>query len=217
VKTVIICAGGPEEELIPLASSAEGDVRYIGADRGTVHLLNAGIMPETAIGDFDSVSADEMAAIERAGCRIERWPAEKDETDTELALEAALSLAPDRVIVTGVTGGRLDHMYSALQLLGRYTLAHRGTEWLLANRQNEMRVLIPGVSRVERRADFRYLSFFPMTGSVDGLSLTGVKYEVDDEPMQFGDTRFTSNEITDTFCTITIRTGICLMVRSSDS
>ncbi|GKV67755.1 thiamine pyrophosphokinase [Sporosarcina sp. NCCP-2716] len=217
MKTVIICAGGPEEELIPLASFADEGVQFIGADRGTVHLLKAGIIPAAAIGDFDSVSTEEMKAIEDAGCRIERWPAEKDETDTELALEAALSLAPDRVIITGVTGGRLDHMYSALQLLGRYTLRYRGTEWVLANRQNEMRVLPPGVTRVERSGAFPYLSLFPMTMTAEGLSLAGVKYEVEEETIHFGDTRFTSNEITAPFCTITIRTGICLMVRSSDS
>ncbi|WJY28779.1 thiamine diphosphokinase [Sporosarcina trichiuri] len=217
MKTIIICAGGPEDELIPLAPFAEEDACFIGADRGAVHLLKAGITPAAAIGDFDSVTAEEFAAIEASGCPVDRWPAEKNETDTELALQTALQMDPGRVIITGVTGGRLDHMFSAIQLLGRYAALQTGTELLLANRQNEMRILHAGSSEANRNAAYPYLSFFPLTETVEGLTLRGVKYEVTGETMHFGDTRFTSNEILGPSCTISFRTGICLMVRSSDS
>ncbi|REB09714.1 thiamine diphosphokinase [Sporosarcina sp. BI001-red] len=217
MKTIIICAGGPEEEVIPLALFLEENTQFIGADRGTLQLLDAGIAPLAAVGDFDSVSKEEMKRIEATGCCIEKRPPEKDETDTELALNLAYSQNPDKIILTGVTGGRLDHMYSAVQLLVRNARLKPSIQLILANRQNELTLLQQGTHIFKRNEQFPYLSFFSMTGVVRGLTLTGVKYEVYFEDIHLGDTRFTSNEIVEPSCTISMQEGICLMVRSSDS
>lgn len=217
MKTVIICAGGPEEERIPLAPFIDSETRFIGADRGTMQLLDAGIIPTAAVGDFDSVSEEEMKKIVDTNCFIERRPAEKDETDTELALDLAFSWEPEKIILTGVTGGRLDHMFSALQLLVRHLDGQKKTQLLIANQQNELMLLQKGTHQVQRDMKFPYLSFFSISEAVQGISITGVKYEVHSEDIDLGDTRFTSNEILKASCTISIQSGICLMVRSSDS
>lgn len=217
MKTIIICAGGPEEEVIPLALFSNDDTQFIGADRGALHLLNAGILPMAAVGDFDSVSEEEMKRIESTGCFIEKRSSEKDETDTELAITLAYSLNPERIILTGVTGGRLDHMFSAVQLLVRHARTIQSTQLVLANRQNELILLQEGTYHFEKDEQFPYLSFYSMTEEVKSLTLMGVKYEVFSEDLRLGDTRFTSNEIVAPSCTISMETGICLMVRSSDS
>ena len=217
MKTIIICAGGPEEEVIPLALFLDKDTQFIGADRGTLQLIEAGIDPLAAVGDFDSVSEEEMKRIEATGCFIEKRPPEKDETDTELAMNLAYSQNPDKIILTGVTGGRLDHMFSAVQLLVRNAGQKPSTQLILANRQNELTLLQKGTHIFKKNDQFPYLSFFSMTESVRGLTLTGVKYEVFLEEIHLGDTRFTSNEFVEPSCTISLQAGICLMVRSSDS
>lgn len=217
MKTVIICAGGPEEEIIPLAPFVNEETMFIGADRGTLHILRAGIIPDAAVGDFDSVSEEEMQQIESANCLIERRPPEKDETDTELALALACSWKPEKIILTGVTGGRLDHMFSALQLLVRHVVVMDAVQLTILNRQNELTLLQEGTHHVQRDDRFPYVSFFSVTESVRGITLSGMKYEVDAEGICLGDTRFTSNEIVRASCTISIGAGICLMVRSSDS
>ncbi|WP_025785102.1 thiamine diphosphokinase [Sporosarcina sp. D27] len=217
MKTIIICAGGPEEEIIPLALFLDEETEFIGADRGTLQLLDAGIVPLAAVGDFDSVCEEEMKRVEATGCVIEKRPPEKDETDTELALNLAYSKNPDKIILTGVTGGRLDHMFSAVQLLVRNAAQNPSTQLTLANRQNELTLLQKGPHIIRKNEQFPYLSFFSITEVVKGLTLTGVKYEVFSEDIHLGDTRFTSNEIIAPSCTISMKAGICLMVRSSDS
>ena len=217
MKTILICAGGPEEEIIPLAPFVTENSQFIGADRGTLYLLQEGISPDAAVGDFDSVSLLELATIEATGCILERRAPEKDETDTELALQLAYSWNPDRIILTGVTGGRLDHMFSALQLLVRHLEERQSSNLVIRNRQNELRLLTAGLYEVAHDENLAYLSFFSMNEPVKGLTLVGVKYEVNETDIQLGDTRFTSNEIVSPSCTISIQSGICLMVRSSDS
>lgn len=214
--TIIICAGGPEEEIIPLAPFVNEGFLFIGADRGTLRLLEEGISPDAAVGDFDSVTPKEMARIEETGCLLEKRMPEKDETDTELALQLAYSWNPERIILTGVTGGRLDHMFSALQLLIRQIDVTNAPQLIIANRQNELTLLKAGTYEIEHDPRFPYVSFFSVMETVRGFTLSGFKYEVMLQDIHLGDTRFTSNEVVSSFCTVSIKSGVCLIVRSSD-
>ncbi|MCM3742790.1 thiamine diphosphokinase [Sporosarcina luteola] len=217
MERIIICAGGPVGELPDLSAyKAEGTI-FIGVDRGTIHLLDQGIVPKEAIGDFDSVSEEEYCRIKESVERVYPFQTEKDETDTELAIDRAISYRPGEVVLTGVTGGRLDHFESALHLLYRMQIEHIEVSFRIRNAHNELSLLRPGVHRVKRAAQFPYISFFPFGSSVEGLTLTGFKYETVNERIDMGMTKFTSNEPISEVCTISFRQGICLMVRSSDS
>ena len=214
---VVICAGGPSEELADLAAFRTEGTIFIGVDRGALHLLDVGIVPNEAVGDFDSVSEEEFCRIQDDVERIDSFRSEKDETDTELAMARALAYHPKEVIITGVTGGRLDHYESALHLLFRMQVEHKNISFLICNAHNELTILRPGVHRLKRNATLPYVSFFPFGSDVDGLTLTGFKYETVNARMEMGMTKFTSNEPISEVCTISFRQGICLMVRSSDS
>ncbi|MFS0574269.1 thiamine diphosphokinase [Sporosarcina sp. 179-K 3D1 HS] len=217
MKIAIICAGGPESDVLDFNAFAEEDVLYVGADRGAVHLLNRGVIPDAAIGDFDSVTETEYKQIMESVSYMEKADSEKDETDTELAVLHALSYKPDCVILTGVTGGRLDHAEAALHLIYRLQEENKHIKFLIGNQTNEMSILRAGVHRVTRNERFPYISFFSFIGPVKKLTLTGFKYETVDAMLEMGSTRFTSNETASEVCTISFREGICLMVRSSDS
>ncbi|NYF24185.1 thiamine diphosphokinase [Sporosarcina sp. JAI121] len=217
MKYAVVCAGGPASEMADLTEFNKEDTVFIGADRGALHLLQMGIIPHEAVGDFDSVSQSEYDRIADSVHLIGRFRSEKDETDTELAVERALSYHPENIILTGVTGGRLDHMESALHLLYRLQKENRKIAFSICNATNELLILLPGTHQVKPESRFPYISFFPFGGGVTGLTLSGFKYETVDAVLETGMTLFTSNELVAEVCTISFHKGICLMVRSSDS
>lgn len=217
MKYAVVCAGGPESEIADLTEFHHKDTVFIGADRGALHLLQRGIIPLEAVGDFDSVTESEYEEIAAVVRIIGRFRSEKNETDTELAVDRALFYGPERVILTGVTGGRLDHMESALHLLYRLQTAHTHTSFSIRNGTNELSIITPGNYHVTPDDLFKYISFFSFGGAVTGLTLTGFKYEMVDAVLETGMTLFTSNELVEEVCTISLHEGICLMVRSSDS
>jgi thiamine pyrophosphokinase len=217
MKYAVVCAGGPDSEVADLTEFHQGDTVFIGADRGALHLLQRGITPLEAVGDFDSVSEGEYELIAASIQKIGRFRSEKDETDTELAVDRALSYGPDQVILTGVTGGRLDHMESALHLLYRLQTANKQIAFSIRNATNELSIVTAGNHQISPDDRFPYISFFSFGGTVKGLTLRGFKYETVDAVLETGMTLFTSNELATEVCTISFYEGICLMVRSSDS
>lgn len=210
---VVLTAGGPASELPDF--SLWPDALFIGVDAGTVTLLEKGITPEEAVGDFDSVTSAEYDKIRILFPGLERAAAEKDETDTELALEKAMSYHPETVIITGVTGGRLDHYMSALHAIYTFHQKYPKTRFLLINKQNRIRFLDPGSHEIKRDSRFRFISFYPFAQQVSGFNLSGFKYEVEDETIPFGSTRFISNELEQTG-TVSFIEGNCIMIESSD-
>ncbi|PID16460.1 thiamine diphosphokinase [Sporosarcina sp. P34] len=217
MKYAIVCAAGPIEEVVDLDEYIQEDTVYIGVDRGALYLLEKGIQPNEAVGDFDSVTDEQLKQINSNVEIVHRANEDKDETDTELAVQRALAYEPDYIILTGVTGGRLDHLQSALHLLYRMQAENRKVKFKIHNTTNDIRVMLPGVRRVKKDARYPYTSFFSFGPVVTGLTLTGFKYETVNERLEMGVTRFTSNETVADVCTISFREGICLMVRSSDS
>lgn len=215
MKYAVVCAGGPE--VAELKEFCKDETVFIGADRGAFHLLEKGIIPEEAVGDFDSVSIEEYKVIRESVHVVDRFRSEKDETDTELAVARALSYKPQYVILTGVTGGRLDHTEAALHLLYRLQVENPTIIFSIRNETNELSILLPKTYELTQQDRFPYVSFFPFGGRVTGLTLTGFKYETLDEIIETGMTKFTSNETASHICTISFREGICLMVRSSDA
>ncbi|MBZ5200259.1 thiamine diphosphokinase [Planomicrobium chinense] len=210
---VVVNAGGPVKELPDF--SLWPSASYIGVDAGTIVLLERGIQPAAAVGDFDSVSAAEMAKIKKLFPKLNQAAAEKDETDTELALEKAMEFSPDTVIVTGVTGGRLDHYMSALHAIYKYQEKFQDTSFVLVNRQNRIRFLAPGTHRIQPDLNYRYISFYPFAQEVRGFKLEKFKYEVDDEVIPFGSTRFISNEL-ETEGIVSFASGSCIVIESTD-
>ena len=194
MKYAVVCAGGPKHEVAELSSFHGDETVFIGADRGAVHLLEKGITPKEAVGDFDSISIEEYEQIKRAVKNISKFNAVKDEADTELAIERALSYKPEQVILTGVTGGRLDHSASALHLLYRLQIENPDISFSIINQTNEMSILLPTVHKLVRENRYPFVSFFSFGRKVTGLTLTGFKYETINETLDLGMTKFTSNE-----------------------
>jgi thiamine pyrophosphokinase len=89
---------------------SEGIDRVIAADGGARHAARLGLTVDLWVGDGDSLDDAHVASLEAAGVPIRRARTDKDETDAELALLAALERGPARITVLGALGGeRLDH------------------------------------------------------------------------------------------------------------
>lgn len=210
---VIIVAGGPAGELPDFSLWSE-DV-FIGADAGAITLLGRGIHPAAALGDFDSVSRSDFEKLKELLPNLEAASAEKDETDTEMALAKAVAFQPETVIITGVTGGRLDHYMSALHAIYAYHLKYPAIQFLLVNKQNRIRFLQAGTHEIQRDGRYRFVSFYPFAEEVSGFTLSGFKYEVSEETIPFGSTRFISNEL-EGAGVVSIIEGNCIMIESAD-
>ena len=122
----IVMAGGefkPAPHLIDMLSTAE---LLVAADSGAVTLIALGFLPDVVVGDFDSVDQTVLDRIGAGGAEVRRYPMEKDASDTELAVAAALERGADDLIVMGALGGpRLDHMLANVMLLALPTLADK--------------------------------------------------------------------------------------------
>ena len=208
---VAICAGGPLNEV---AFSLQPH-KWIGVDRGAYNLIRQAIIPDAIVGDFDSVTASEFARISEAVQHVETFQAEKDETDTDLALLRALDWQPSEVWLTGVTGGRLDHQEAVLRSVYRMQQEFPHISFKIINPQNEMRFLLPNHQHLPTSI-YTYISFFAYGEDVCDVTLRGVKYETTNETIEMGTSRFTSNEIVTDNAYIEFTSGICLMIRSMD-
>ena len=115
MREVNIMVGGILE-LVPLDQlRTRANQIWIGVDYGATFLLDHGITPQVALGDFDSTPAPLLQRLEERGISLTTFPPEKDYTDTQLGVKRAfLDYQPDRVNIYGATGGRLDQLLSNL-------------------------------------------------------------------------------------------------------
>jgi thiamine pyrophosphokinase len=207
-----IVGGGPREFLPSLERFATDEVQWIGVDRGVIALLEAGMRPVKAFGDFDSISAEQLARLRSMLPDLDIWPAEKDQTDMEIALDwAAQQEGVTLIRLFGATGGRIDHFLGNVQLLVKYI--DRPIE--IVDRQNIVTAHLPGAYTVPKD-EHRYVSFVPISLEVKALTLQGFKYPLTNCHIQLGSTLCISNELIQSFGTFSFSEGILMMVRSKD-
>jgi thiamine pyrophosphokinase len=121
LETVVVVTGAAALEPAAVGAVAGAD-RIIAADGGLDHARAAGLVPDVLIGDLDSVTAEGLRWAE-ANIAVERHPADKAATDTELALHHAAAMQPQRIVLVAGRGDRLDHAIAAIGALGAPALA----------------------------------------------------------------------------------------------
>ncbi|TFE03537.1 thiamine diphosphokinase [Jeotgalibacillus sp. R-1-5s-1] len=212
---MIVLTGGSEISKELIHSFSHPRTRWAGIDRGTVNLLNEGITPEAAFGDFDSVTQQEWNLIEKTVNRIDRANPEKNMTDMEMALEWALDQQED-IVMIGVTGGRLDHFFGNIQLLLHDKVRKYQKSVKIMDDQNLISIHDPGEILIDNDHAYRYISVIPFSASIEGLTLIGVKYPLKDHRAVYGSTLTISNEIIEDHASISFQSGILMIVRSKD-
>ena len=115
--SALIVSGGmaPSKEI--LLRELKSSKIVICADSCAYHLFKYDMVPNVLIGDFDSISSEVLSLFKSEGCIVEKFPPEKDFTDTEIAIEYAISKGYTNITLLGATGSRLDHVYGNITLL----------------------------------------------------------------------------------------------------
>lgn len=166
----------------------------IAADSGYDHAIAAGLQPHVLIGDLDSITAAGLAAAKAGGVAIDTHPADKDATDTELALDHALHEIGDGGALTILGGGgdRLDHLLASITVLAQPRFA-RCTELAAWIGPALVRVLhAPRTVELGEQQPDVTVSLIPL-GHVDGVTTTGMRWPLRDEPLPSGTSRGISN------------------------
>lgn len=115
MKALLVASGDAPDDALLRDRTKEADI-LIAVDNGLEAFDRCSIVPDLIVGDMDSVS---KKMLEVYGDRVELCavPAEKNETDTALAIDEAVKRGADRIVLLGATGGRIDHLLSNLMLL----------------------------------------------------------------------------------------------------
>ena len=193
------------------------NIKLIAADRGLEFFIKAGILPDTAVGDFDSLSQEGKDFLESKKNEMEivRLKPEKDDSDTQSAMNLAIGRGAKDIAILGVTGRRVDHLIAnfGLLILGQY----EGAKISLIDQYNYV-TLIPDGTVLKREEQFgRYVSFFSIGGDVDGLTLEGFKYPLRGYHLTAADSGLTvSNEIREKQARVTYTSGQLMMIMSRD-
>jgi thiamine pyrophosphokinase len=204
----VVVAGGVE--LRPeIAALIAGGARVLAADGGLGHALALGLEPGSVIGDLDSASPHEVDAASRRGVRIVRHPTAKDATDLELALDEAVAFAPARVLVLLDGGGRLDHLLSALLLVG----AERYASVQLDAQVGDALVHVVRSARELEGRKGETVSLLALHGPAEGVTTEGLAYPLAGETLEPGSSRGVSNVFAEGVARVSVERGVLLAVR----
>ncbi len=215
---ICIMAGGPTEFLPDLHLYKERTDIWVGVDRGAFVLLQHGIVPNLALGDFDSVTSEELKIIQEQLSEITFFPSEKDETDLELAIDWAIDQKPRNIYIFGATGGRMDHFLANIQLLQKERILKGigDINIYMLDEKNSLTVKTPGTYIIEGDSTKKYFSLLSVTESVSGITLSGFKYPLNGAKLTRGSTLCISNELISECGNVSFEKGIIMMVRSND-
>ncbi|MFD0771048.1 thiamine diphosphokinase [Bacillus sp. CGMCC 1.60114] len=209
-----ILAGGPVECCADFSKYESEQVVWAAVDRGVYRLLQYGIIPQVAFGDYDSVTEEELVWMQEQKQDLHIVPKEKDQTDLEIAINWAVEQEPEQIRIFGATGGRLDHSLANIQMLLKGLRANINMS--IVDYKNEIFVKESGAYTIEKNSSFPYISFVPVTEIVTGITLRGFKYPLTDKKIEWGSTLCISNELVAEKGTFSFTSGILMVIRSTD-
>jgi thiamine pyrophosphokinase len=189
-----------------LVVAADGGARWLAAMR---------VRPDVVVGDLDSLDSGEQERLAAAGTRIDRHPVAKDASDTELAVEAAVSAGADEVVILGALGGsRLDHELANLVLLAddRWDAA---LDLRIVRGGTLVRALRGGRRLAIEAPTGSVVTLLPMAGDAEGVRTGGLRYPLEGERLAFGRSRGLSNEAVEDEAWVSLEDGVMLVIETT--
>jgi thiamine pyrophosphokinase len=185
------------------------DVLIICCDGGARHFQNSAIKPDVIIGDMDSIDTAQLADYSAQNLKIIKHPANKDFSDTELALDYALNLKPQEIFIWCALGGRIDHTLANVFLICR---GHeKGIRTFLVDEYCEVFVLDKKATFIKEKG--KTVSFLALTPEVTGITLAGFLYPMENGTLKMGESRGISNVINEARAIISAVSGKLLVVK----
>lgn len=204
-----IYVGGPIDAAGITERPRDGELT-VAADSGWDNAALLGITPSLLVGDFDSIRQNTLPE----DTEILRVPAEKDRTDTQLAVELAISRGARELVIVGGLTGRLDHTLSNLGVLEKLHAA--GVHAVMTDGQNRVRFIRNGSALIAKGA-YTYLSLLVADDRAKGVEIKGCKYELAGATLTRHDQYAVSNEITGNCALVSVRRGGLFIIESKDT
>ncbi|RJP52982.1 MAG: thiamine diphosphokinase [Anaerolineaceae bacterium] len=205
---IIIFANGDLPNLEKAGALIRPDDFILCADGGTRHALALGLVPNVIIGDMDSLPSNFQPSTFNGELIL--FPKDKNETDLELALNHALTLNPDEILILAALGGRLDQTLANIALLSNLQLATFNIK--LTDGVEEIFFCRDQVQVEGRSGDI--VSLIPWQGEVTGVFTENLRWQLHHETLYPDKTRGISNEMTSDVTTVMIKSGLLLVVHS---
>jgi thiamine pyrophosphokinase len=217
MRAVIIAKGDPPTQRDIDTWIRKHDV-LICADGGARAALQFGLKPIVVVGDFDSLSENELAQLEKRGSQLLPHPRNKDETDLELALLLSQTLFDEadeenEIVILGALGGRIDHELANMLLLAMPQL--KGRRVVIAHRADQIRLI--DARDVETSLELRgnrgdVVSLLPFGGDAHGIQTSGLEYSLHGESLFVGPARGVSNVMLGEVATVALKRGMLLCI-----
>ena len=180
----------------------------IAADAGYKNAGLLGARVNILVGDFDS-----LGRIPDDVDEVIKLPAEKDVTDTQLAVDLAIERGAEEIVIVGSTSGRLDHTLSTLAILEKYW--EKRVPIYIVNGQNRVRY-IRDSGFIVVRSQYKYFSLIAADEKVKGISIEGGKYTLVKKTLFRNHQFAVSNEITKNCALINVKKGGVYILESKD-
>lgn len=208
VQRIIILANGELPDIEKARSLVHNDDYIICADGGTRHAIAFDVRPNLIIGDMDSAVSGVVQQFKDDGVTVEFFPQDKNETDLELAIDRAAGLNPKQIIVIAALGGRLDQTLANIALLSDTRLVSYDIR--LDDGVEEIFFCRGQVQVHGRSGDI--VSLLPWQGEVSEVQTRDLKWPLRKETLYPYKTRGISNEMTGDTASISIGSGLLLIV-----
>jgi len=209
-RTVFVVSNGAIRDTGFLADQIirTDDPVIICTDGAAERMREIGRVPHMIVGDMDSIRLETLSHFEEKGSRIVRHPERKDETDTQIALECAFEMAPERIRIFGALGGRIDHALANISLL--VMCVERGIDTKIVDEGCELFVINDSCAIEGRKGDT--VSLLPLSSDVRGITLDGFEYPLESAIMEIGVPYGISNRLNGTTGTISVDSGYLLVI-----
>ncbi len=207
MKCVIVSGGTPPSKP-DFSKYQKGAELLIAVDGAADWLCRIGAVPDHIIGDMDTADAASLLRLESLGASVTRLPREKNETDTEAAVNLAIKLNADDIVILGATGKRLDHTMGNLAMLVR--TARAGIRCRIVDKYNEMWAAA-GEHDMEGRIG-QTVSIIPLTGDLH-VTATNLEYPLRNLFLGVDSSRGISNIFQKTNAHLSISGGYALIVK----
>jgi thiamine pyrophosphokinase len=202
---IIIFANGNLPNLEKARALLRPDDFILCADGGTRHALAMGIIPNAIIGDMDSLPSYFQPSTFDGELIL--FPKDKNETDLELAIDHALTLQPDQILILAALGGRMDQTLANIALLSHSSLVTRNLR--ITDGVEEL-FFCNDQAKVEGRSG-DIVSLIPWQGEVTGVFTENLRWQLHHETLYPDKTRGISNEMTADVATVSITSGLLLI------
>lgn len=183
----------------------------VAADGGARLALACGLRPALVVGDMDSLDEATLVTLRQNGAELQRFPADKDETDLELALLAAVRAGATWLRILGAVGDRLDQTLANILLLTLDAL--RGVDARLVAGRQTLWLLGPGEHALGG-APGDTISLIPLDGNAIGVRTHALRYPLRGETLRFGPARGVSNVIIEAGARVALEKGHLVVVHT---